>query len=68
MIKDIHFWEAWKSQALAHEPANFQRNLAIMEAMYVYVRSMGAIHTHDLPEGLEFKIHLAKVLNASRAS
>lgn len=68
MIKDIHFWEVWKAQAVASERPDFQRNLAILEAMYDHARLMGAFQTLDLLDGLEFKIHMAKVLNAPRAS
>ncbi len=33
MIKDVEFWERWKAQHIASEPFDFQRNLAITEAM-----------------------------------
>ena len=68
MIKDIHYWEAWKAQSVASEPPNFERNLAVLEAMYAHARSMGVFQTPDHLEGLELKIHMAKVLNAPRAS
>jgi len=68
MIKDVEFWERWKAQRIASEPVDIQRNLAIMEAMYEHARLLGAFQTSNLPERLEAKIHLAKVLNGLRSN
>lgn len=68
MIKDVEFWERWKAQQIASEPADFQRNLAIMEAMYEHARLLGAFPPAEPLEGIEDKIRLAKVPNGLRST
>ncbi|MGD0694312.1 MAG: hypothetical protein ABSB82_05610 [Terriglobia bacterium] len=68
MIKDVDFWERWKAQQIASELDDFQRNLAIMEAMYEHARLLGAFPPAEPLEGIEDKIRLAKVLNGLRST
>jgi len=73
MIKDAEFWERWKAQQTASEPPDFERNWAIMEAMYERARLLGVFETSTLcdrieSERLEHKIRLARALGGLRPS
>ncbi len=63
MIKDRVFWDAWETQMIRRQPANFRRNLALVEAMYEHARRLGAFPVADPLEGIETKIRLARVVN-----
>lgn len=63
MIKDVALWERWEAQAVLSQPADFQKNLRLLEAMYEHARALGAFPPADPLEGLETKIALAKALN-----
>ena len=68
MIRDVQFWEKWKAQQIASEPADFQRNLALMDAMYKHARRLGVFESADLTERLKHKTRLARALNGLRSS
>lgn len=63
MIKDVALWERWEAQAVLSQPADFQKNLRLLEAMYEHARALGAFPPADPLAGLETKIALAKALN-----
>ncbi len=63
MIKDVAFWEAWEQEYRRKQPVDFERNLALMDAMYEHARLLGAFPLANPLEGIEVKIRLAKVLN-----
>lgn len=65
MIKDRALWEEWEARFVASQPADFQRNLRLLEAMYEHARSLGAFPPLDPLAGLEAKIKLAQKLNVS---
>jgi hypothetical protein len=64
MIRDAASWREWEERKLAHEPADYTRNLAIVEALYQEARLLGVFPLSDPMEGLEDKIRVAKILNA----
>lgn len=68
MIKDVDFWERRKAQQIADKPADFQRNLAIIETIYEHARLSGAFPPAEPLEGIEDKIRLAKALNGLRST
>lgn len=65
MIKDKELWQAWEDEQIRAQPANFERNLAVVEAMYEHARALGAFSSDRELEGIETKIRLARVLNAA---
>ena len=68
MIKDRAFWEAWEAQTILSQPADFRRNLALVESMYEHARALGAFPLADPLEGIETKIRVARVLNVPTTS
>ncbi len=68
MIKDPEGWQAWEDAYIRSEPADYQRNLRIFEAMCEHARKLGQFPSQDPLEGIEFKIRLARDLNALRTS
>jgi hypothetical protein len=64
MIKDPAGWQAWEDELIRSEPADYQRNLRIFEAMYEHARGLGVFPPKDPLEGIEFKIKFARDLNA----
>jgi len=68
MIKDRAFWEAWEAQTVLSQPADFRRNLQLLEAMYEYAVSLGAFAVAEPLAGLESRIRLARVVNVRTAS
>ena len=63
MIRDPAYWENWEAQTVLRQPADFHRNLRLLEAMYEHACKMGAFAGTDPLDGLEVKLRLAKVLN-----
>lgn len=63
MIKDRAYWEAWEDRVILSQPADFNRNLALVESMYEHARKLGAFPTADPLEGIETKIWVARVVN-----
>ena len=68
MIKDVALWEAWEREYLASEPVDIARNLALLDAMYEWARSLGVFPPTDPLEGIEVKIRMARILNHVPAS
>jgi hypothetical protein len=68
MIKDTALWEKWEAQTVLSQPADFQRNLRLLDAMYEHARALGAFPPADALAGLETKIALAKALNVRPAA
>lgn len=68
MIKDGTLWSRWEAEYCASVPADFARNLALLEAMYAEARAVLAFPPADPLEGIETKIRLAKVVNVRTAS
>ncbi|MBI4165272.1 MAG: hypothetical protein HY508_06005 [Acidobacteria bacterium] len=63
MIRDAQSWADWEARYLASEPADFRRNLRLLEAMYEHARALGVFPLADPMEGLETDIRVAKALN-----
>jgi hypothetical protein len=68
MVIQPDLWAEWESGYVASEPADFQRNLKIMEAMYEHARALGVFPLVDPLEGLETDIRVAKALNVPTPS
>jgi hypothetical protein len=68
MIKDRVFWEDWEARAILSEPADFPRNLRLVEAMYEEALSLGVFKDSPGLEGLESRFRLATALNARTTS
>ena len=64
MIENRALWEAWEAEFIRSEPADFQRNLQLVEWMYEHAQALGAFQRADPLEGIETKIRLAAVVNA----
>ncbi|MGD0008160.1 MAG: hypothetical protein ABSE93_06420 [Terriglobia bacterium] len=63
MIKDTALWEAWERETVLRQPADFRRNLRLLEAMYEEARALGVMSVPQALEGLESRLRLARVLN-----
>lgn len=68
MIKDAALWEKWELEYMRSEPADFERNLRLVEWMYEHARALGALDAGDPLDGIETKIRMAAVVNASGTS
>ncbi|MBM3157485.1 MAG: hypothetical protein FJ004_09425 [Chloroflexi bacterium] len=68
MIKDKKLLDQWYKRQLREEGLHFSSNIRILEAMYEEARMLGVFPIQDRLEGLERKIHLAKVVNVSKAA
>ena len=68
MIKDLTLWEKWERETVLREPADFRRNLRLLEAMYEEARALGVMAVPPGLEGLESRLRLAKVLNVRATS
>ena len=68
MIKDKKLLDQWYKRQLRKEELDFSHNLRLLEAMYEEARMLGAFPVQDHLKGLERKIHLAKVVNVSKAA
>jgi hypothetical protein len=63
MIKDVAFCEKWEAQTVLSQPADFQQNLRLVEAMYEHARLLGVFPPANRLEGLDDKIRLARRIN-----
>ena len=68
MIKDPALWEAWERETLLRQPADFSRNLRLLDAMYEEARALGVMSVPQALEGLESRLRLARVLNVRTTS
>lgn len=68
MVRDPNLWAEWEGSYIASQPADFQRNLKMLEAMYEYARFLGIFPLADPLEGLEVDIRVAKALNVPTPS
>ena len=68
MIKDPALWEAWERETQSREPADFRRNLRLLEAMYEEARALGIMGELAALEGLENRLRLARMLNVRKTS
>jgi len=68
LIKDKKLLDQWYKRQLREEGLHFSSNIRILEAMYEEARMLGVFPIQDRLEGLERKIHLAKVVNVSKAA
>jgi len=66
MIRDPEAWQAWENELIRSEPADYEENLKIFEAMCEHARRLGAFPPKDPLEGIELKIKFARDLNALR--
>lgn len=66
MIKDSKYLAEWEKNLIASEPADYEANLRIFEAMVEHARRLGKWPPQDPLEGLEVDIKVAKVVNALR--
>jgi hypothetical protein len=63
VIEDTAAWKAWERETLLRQPADFRRNLRLLEAMYEEARALGIMAAPPAPEGLESRLRLARALN-----
>ena len=63
MIKDAAFWSDWEANGPLREPADFHRNLRLLQAMYELARTLGAFPPANPLEGLDTDIRVARILN-----
>lgn len=63
MINDPEAVEAAEIERIRQTPVDYERNLAVFEAMLAHARAMGAMPVADPLYGIEAKIRLAKALN-----
>ena len=68
MTKDLAVWERWERETQLSQPADFRRNLRLLEAMYVEARALGVMAVAPALEGLESRLRLARVLNVRTTS
>jgi hypothetical protein len=68
MIKDLVIWERWERETQLSQPADFRRNLRLLEAMYEEARALGVMAVPPALEGLESRLRLAMVLNVRTTS
>jgi len=68
MIKDSATWERWERETQLSQPADFRRNLRLLEAMYEEARALGVMAVPPGLEGLESRLRLAMVLNVRTSS
>ena len=68
MIKDVALWEAWEADFTRRAPVDFERNMAIMEALYTHAVALNAWGRRAPLDGLESRFELARILNVRRAS
>jgi len=68
VIKDRALWETWERDALLRQPADFRRNLRLLEGMYEEARALGVMSVLPALEGLESQLRLARVLNVRTTS
>jgi len=52
----------------SREPADFPRNLRLLEAIYEEARALGIMGKLAAPEGLESRLRLARMLNIRKTS
>lgn len=68
MIKDPAAWEKWENDYIRSQPADYQQNLRIFEALYEHARKLAVFPPQDPLEGIEDKIRMARILNGLRSS
>jgi hypothetical protein len=68
VIKDPVVWERWERETQLSQPADFRRNLRLLEAMYEEARALGLMALPPALEGLEIRLRLARVLNVRTTS
>ena len=68
MIRNIKVWNAWERQQIASTPVDHAANLRWADAALEHARAMGVFPPKDPMEGIEVKIHLARILNCSKNS
>lgn len=70
MIRDADYWRAWERGWIASQPADFEQNLRIVEALAEEAKALGrwpAAGEADW-EGLESRLRLARALHVSSTS
>jgi hypothetical protein len=68
VIKDPLYWEKWERETQLSQPADFRRNLRLLEAMYEEARALGVMASPQSLEGLESRLRLARLLNFRKGS
>ena len=63
VIRNRERWADWESQYIRETPADFERNLQIMESLYAHAAALDALERVDPLAGLDTVVHLAKVVN-----
>lgn len=66
MIKRTPELEAFELRRL-RRPADYRRNLAILEDMWRFAREVGALRHSRTPDDLEADIRYARAINVLRA-
>ena len=63
MVKNAKMVEAFEKELAGREPADYRRNLQIVEALYGEACLLGVFPLRDPLEGIEVDIRLARALN-----
>jgi hypothetical protein len=63
MIQNAAVLEAWERAYQRNHPPDYERNCAIIEAMYEHARSFDTFLRSDPLEGIEVKIRIAQAVN-----
>ena len=68
MIKDPLYWEKWERETQLSQPADFRRNLRLLESLYEEARRLGVFAEPPGLKGLENRLRLARALNSLTCS
>jgi len=63
MVKNAAALERFEAELVRSEPADFRRNLAIVEALAQEAEALGVFRRQDPLEGIETIIRVARAVN-----
>ncbi len=63
MMKNTGYWRQWEDGFISREPADFEKNLRLMEAMYEETKALKVQVSEDPLAGLGPVIFYAKAIN-----
>ena len=66
VIRDVAKFEAFERELCRRERPDFDRNLALFDAMVRHAVELGALAPQDRLEGIEHDIELIRAINALR--
>jgi hypothetical protein len=66
MIRNPAMLKSFEHSMARHDRPDFQRNLYIVDCLYIEARTLGAFPLKDPLDGIEVDVHLAGVLNVRK--